>query len=293
MTPSGNRRAVLAGPWLWSLVFFLLPLAIIVKISLAQSQAGVPPYTPLFDHGAMILSLDNYRDVLSDDLYLRAYWGSLKIAALATGLCLLVGYPMAYAMARAPQKYRGLLLLLVVLPFWTSLLVRIYAWIGLLRPGGLVNETLLALGLIQTPLHMLNTNGAVCLGIVYAYLPFMILPLYARLEKLDPTLREAASDLGARPGRVFLSVTLPLSLPGIVAGALLVFIPAVGEFVIPDLVGGPDTLMIGKIMWSTFFSDRDWPMAAALTVIMVAVLVIPILALQHAAGKVDAEGAAP
>lgn len=293
MNTGGFRRLMLAGPWIWGALFFLLPLAIILKISLAQTEVGVPPYTPLFTHdaGGLTLqgSLSNYRDALSDPFYFGAYLGSLKIAAIATVLALLLGYPMAYAIATAPRHRRGMLLLLVALPFWTSLLVRIYAWMGLLRPGGVINGVLAYVGLIDAPLHLINTTGAVCLGMVYAYLPFMVLPLYARLERLDPALREAASDLGAKPWRVFLSVTLPLSLPGIIAGALLVFIPCVGEFVIPDLLGGPDTVMIGKVLWSEFFSSRDWPLSAALTVIMIAVLVIPIVILQ----RLTADEAAP
>ena len=272
---------MLGAPWAWSAVLFLLPLAIVLKISFARTQIGVPPYTPLFEGGALRATLDNYRDVLTDSFYFGAYLSSLKIAAVATVVALLVGYPMAYAIARAPEYRRGLLLLLVVLPFWTSLLIRIYAWMGLLRPGGVINSLLESLGLIDEPLRLINTTGAVCLGMVYAYLPFMVLPLYARLERMDPSLREAAGDLGARPWRVFLSVTLPLSMPGVVAGALLVFIPCAGEFVIPDLLGGPDMVMIGKVLWSEFFSSRDWPLSAALTVTMVAVLVIPILLLQR------------
>ncbi|MHB1205069.1 MAG: ABC transporter permease subunit [Rhodospirillaceae bacterium] len=293
MTGSWFRRLMLAGPWAWAGLFFLLPLEIIFKISLAQTQVGVPPYTSLFaqsaDGLALQANLANYRDALSDPFYFGAYLGSLKIALIATVIALLIGYPMAYAIAAAPQARRGLLLLLVALPFWTSLLVRVYAWMGLLRPGGVINGLLEYLGVIQEPLHLINTTGAVCLGMVYAYLPFMVLPLYARLERLDPALREAASDLGARPWRVFLSVTLPLSMPGVIAGALLVFIPCVGEFVIPDLLGGPDTVMIGKVLWSEFFSGRDWPLSAALTVIMVAVLVVPILLLQ----RLTADEAAP
>jgi putrescine transport system permease protein len=287
------RRLMLAGPWVWSALFFLLPLVIILKISLAQTEVGVPPYTPLLTHGAdgiqIRASLSNYRDALTDSFYFSAYLGSLKIAAIATVVALLIGYPMAYAIAQAPHHRRGLLLVLVALPFWTSLLVRIYAWMGLLRPGGVINTALEKLGLIHEPLQLINTTGAVCLGMVYAYLPFMVLPLYARLERLDPSLREAASDLGARPWRVFLSVTLPLSMPGVIAGALLVFIPCIGEFVIPDLLGGPDTIMIGKVLWSEFFSSRDWPLSAALTVIMLAVLVVPIVLLQ----RLTADEAAP
>lgn len=279
------RRIMLALPWTWAAVLFLLPLGVVVKISLAETMVGIPPYTPLFENGALRVTLANYRDVLADSFYLSAYAGSLKIAGLATLLAVFAGYPMAYAIARAPERRRGLLLLLVTLPFWTSLLIRVYAWIGLLRPGGVINTLLEAAGLIDTPLKLINTPGAVCLGMVYAYLPFMVLPLYARLERLDPALTEAASDLGAKPWRAFLAVTLPLSLPGVLAGTLLVFIPCVGEFVIPDLLGGPDTVMIGKVLWSEFFSSRDWPLSSALTVVMMAVLVIPILALQRTLGE--------
>ncbi len=285
MNAGGFRRTLLTIPWAWAAVLFLLPLAVIVKISLAETAVGVPPYTPLIERGALRATLANYRDVFADGFYFRAYIGSLKIAGLATVLAVLAGYPIAYSISRAPERRRGLLLLLVTLPFWTSLLIRTYAWIGLLRPGGVINTVLDSLGVIGTPLQLINTTGAVCLGMVYAYLPFMVLPLYARLERLDPALAEAASDLGAKPWRAFVSVTLPLSLPGVIAGALLVFIPCVGEFVIPDLLGGPDTVMIGKVLWSEFFSSRDWPLSAALTVVMVAVLVTPVLALQRVLGE--------
>jgi putrescine transport system permease protein len=291
MSERAFRRTMLGLPWAWSLLFFLLPLAVIVKISFAVTQIGVPPYTPLVSmtggHLALHVSVNNYRDLFGDSLYWRAYVSSVWIAAGATLIALLIGYPMAYAIARAPVRRRGLLLLLIVLPFWTSMLVRIYAWIGLLRPTGVINTVLSTLGLVQTPLHLLNTPGAVYLGIVYAYLPFMVLPLYARLERLDPALREAAADLGAKPLRTFLSVTLPLSVPGIIAGCLLVFIPAVGEFVIPDLLGGPDTLMVGRVLWGEFFSNRDWPMSAALTVAMIVILVVPIAVLQTTAARAE------
>ena len=281
MSDPWRRRAVLALPWLWSAVFFLLPFGFVLKISFAEAQMSVPPYSDLLQRidGVIVgvkVSLANYALVLSDSLYVKAYLSSLKIAGLATLITLLLGYPMAYAIARAPAERRTMLLVLVMLPFWTSFLVRIYAWIGLLRPSGLINTVLQSVGLIDAPLVMLNTPGAVYLGIVYAYLPFMILPLYARLEKQDPALLEAAADLGAKPWQAFLQVTLPLSLPGVLAGCLLVFIPAVGEFVIPELLGGPDTLMIGKVLWNEFFSNRDWPLSAALTVIMLIVLVVPI-----------------
>lgn len=285
MNAASFRRMLLTIPWVWAVLLFLLPLAVIMKISLAETAVGVPPYTPLLDHGALRATLGNYRDVFADSFYFGAYLGSLKVALIATALAVLAGYPMAYAISRAPERRRGLLLLLVTLPFWTSLLIRIYAWIGLLRLGGVINTVLESVGLIDAPLHLINTTSAVCFGMVYAYLPFMVLPLYARLERLDPALIEAAGDLGAKPWRAFLSVTLPLSLPGVAAGALLVFIPCVGEFVIPDLLGGPDTVMIGKVLWSEFFSSRDWPLSAALTVVMVAVLVVPILALQRALGE--------
>lgn len=256
--------------WLWLGLFLLLPFAVVLKISFGTPQLAVPPYGPP-------LTLDNYALIFQDSLYLKAYLGSLRIAFVSTLLALLLGYPMAYAIARAPVRWRHALLLLVILPFWTSFLVRIYAWIGLLRPTGFINTALEALGLIAEPLRLLNTDGAVYLGIVYAYLPFMVLPLYARLEKLDPALLEAAADLGARPWRTFLGVTLPLSLPGIVAGCLLVFIPAVGEFVIPELLGGPDTLMIGKVLWGEFFTNRDWPVSASVAVILLALLIVPVL----------------
>ena len=280
-----RRRAVLALPWLWSTLFFLLPFAFVLKISFAEAQMSVPPFSDLLQRvdGAVVgikVSLANYMLVFTDSLYVKAYLGSLKIAAIATILTLLLGYPMAYAIARAPAARRAMLLVLVMMPFWTSFLVRIYAWIGLLRPSGLINAALESWGLIDAPLALLNTPGAVYLGIVYAYLPFMILPLYARLEKLDPAFLEAAADLGAKPWRAFLQVTLPLSLPGVLAGCLLVFIPAMGEFVIPELLGGPDTLMIGKVLWNEFFSNRDWPLSAALTVVMLIVLVAPMGLLQ-------------
>jgi putrescine transport system permease protein len=264
--------------WLWIALVLILPFAIILKISFATAQFGVPPYGS--PH-----TLGNYIALLQDSLYLRAYLGSLRIAFIATALTLVLGYPMAYAIARAPQGWRHILVILVILPFWTSFLVRIYAWIGLLRPSGFINTALESLGLIDAPLRLINTDGAVYLGIVYAYLPFMVLPLYARLEKLDPALLEAAADLGARPWRAFLRVTLPLSLPGAIAGCLLVFIPAVGEFVIPELLGGPDTLMIGKVLWTEFFTARNWPMSAAVAVVLLALLIAPIMWFQNVEKK--------
>ena len=279
-------RLVLIGlPFAWLGLFFLLPLLIVVKISLARSAIGIPPYTPLLlDDGSGLkiqATLANFALLASDDLYLRAYLGALGNAALATALCLALGYPIAYAIARSPGRWRLLLLFLVMLPFWTSFLIRVYAWIAILKPNGLLNQLLIAVGLISTPLPLLNNAFSVELGLVYSYLPFMILPLYGSLSALDESLLEAAADLGARPFRAFLGVTLPLSLPGIAAGSLLVLIPAIGEFVIPDLLGGADTLMIGKVLWDEFFNNRDWPVASALAVVLVAALALPILVAQR------------
>ncbi len=277
----GGRAFVVALPYLWLALFFLAPFAIVLKISLATGVVANPPYTPLVEDGQLSLHLENYGVLLEDDLYAVAYLNSLKIAALSGLACLLIGYPMAYGIARARPERRGALLMLVILPFWTSFLIRVYAWITLLQANGPVNGALLALGLIDQPLGLLNTSFAVYVGIVYTYLPFMILPLYAVLERLDPALLEAAADLGARPFRTFLSVTLPLSVPGIVAGSMLVFIPAVGEFVIPELLGGSETLMIGKVLWDEFFNNRDWPLASAVAVAMLVLLVAPIMLFQH------------
>ncbi|HXY98682.1 MAG TPA: ABC transporter permease subunit [Stellaceae bacterium] len=276
MSAAMRRGAVLALPYAWLTLFFLVPFLIVLKISLADSVIGIPPYTPLLDAGALHVSGESYRRLASDDLYALAYLNAIKFAAVSTVFCLLLGYPLAYGIVRAPSRWRSLLLLLVILPFWTSFLIRVYAWIGLLSGNGLINNLLLALGAITEPLTLLNNAFAVYVGIVYSYLPFMVLPLYAQLEKLDPALLEAAADLGCRPWRAFARVTLPLSLPGIAAGALLVFIPAVGEFVIPDLLGGPNTLMIGKVLWDEFFENRDWPMAAAVAVAMLVVLIAPM-----------------
>jgi putrescine transport system permease protein len=276
----GRPWPVLALPYAWLALFFLVPFAIVLKISLAGTMIGVPPYTPLLAEGpdgiAVHASLDSYGFLFSDSLYLRAYLNAIKFAGVSALCCLLLGYPMAYGIVRAPRAWRGLLLLLVILPFWTSFLIRVYAWIGLLKGNGLVNNLLLATGLIHDPLPLLNNAFAVYLGITYSYLPFMVLPLYAALERLDPALLEAAADLGCRPWQAFLRVTLPLSLPGVAAGTLLVFIPAVGEFVIPDLLGGPDTLMIGKVLWDEFFTNRDWPVASAVAIAMLLLLLIPM-----------------
>jgi len=278
---AGSRRAaVLALPYIWLLLFFLVPFLIVLKISLAEPAIGIPPYTPLLEAGeggwGIQATAENYRRLVGDDLYVIAYLNAVKFAGLSTLFCLLLGYPLAYGIVRAPGRWRSLLLMLVILPFWTSLLIRVYAWSGLLKGNGLINNALLAAGLVQEPLPLLDSAFAVYVGIVYSYLPFMVLPLYAQLEKLDASLLEAAADLGCRPWQAFVRVTLPLSLPGIAAGALLVFIPAVGEFVIPDLLGGPNTLMIGKVLWDEFFNNRDWPVASAVAIAMLVLLLVPM-----------------
>lgn len=276
MSERGRRAAVLALPYLWLLVFFLVPFLIVLKISLADQTIGIPPYTPLFTAGGVSATFGNYLFLASDSLYARAYGNALGFSAVATIGCLLVGYPLAYGIARAPARWRGILLILIILPFWTSFLIRVYAWIGLLKGNGLINNLLLALGLVDQPLSLLNNSFSVYVGLIYSYLPYMVLPLYAALEKLDPALLEAAADLGCRPRQTFLRVTLPLSMPGILAGSLIVFIPMIGEFVIPDLLGGPNTLMIGKVLWDEFFTNRDWPIASAVAVAMLVLLVLPM-----------------
>ncbi|HUH38791.1 MAG TPA: ABC transporter permease subunit [Spongiibacteraceae bacterium] len=284
LLPSG-RWAVIAPPYLWLLLFFALPFLIVLKISFAETEIAIPPYTDLVawadDVLTINLNLGNYRYLIDDSLYVDAYLNSLRIAGISTLLCLLLGYPIAYAIARMPPSTRNICLMLVILPSWTSFLIRIYAWIGLLRSNGLINNSLLGLGVIDEPLTLLHTDLAVYIGIVYAYLPFMILPLYANLAKLDLRLLEAAGDLGARPWKAFLTVTLPLSRSGIIAGSMLVFIPAVGEFVIPELLGGPDSLMIGKVLWDEFFKNRDWPVASAVAVIMLLLLLVPLMLFQR------------
>ncbi|MDR5875627.1 ABC transporter permease subunit [Halomonas sp. CUBES01] len=276
-----GRRAVIALPLVWLTLFFLLPFVLVLKISLSEAAIAVPPYGALVEYVDqtlnIALNLGNYLFLASDSLYVAAYWGSLKTAFIATLVCLLIGYPMAYAMARTSARWQMILLLLVMLPSWTSFLIRIYAWMGILGNSGLLNNLLLGLGLIDAPLRMMNTQFAVIIGIVYAYLPFMVLPLYAHLTRLDNALLEAASDLGSRKLNTFIKVTLPLSMGGIIAGSMLVFIPAVGEFVIPELLGGPDTLMIGKVLWQEFFNNRDWPVASALAMVMLLLLLIPIV----------------
>ena len=282
-----QRRVLIGLPFLWLAVFFLLPLGLVAGISLAESADAIPPFRPLLRLTSAGLenqaTLANYRELAEGCL--RVYATSLGNAALATLLCLLIGYPVAFAIARAPGLWRQLLLFLVILPFWTSFLIRVYAWIALLQPSGLINRLLLAAGLVEAPVALLYNGFSVELGLVSSYLPFMILPLYGSLSRLDETLLEAAADLGAPPWRVFLGVILPLTLPGIAAGMLLVFIPAVGEFVIPDLLGGPDTLMIGKLLWQEFFDNVDWPAASAVAVALVAVVTLPLLIAQRLAER--------
>ena len=281
-----RRWLVIAVPYLWLLVFFLIPFFIVFKISLSDIATAIPPYTPTFDlsdiRGFLSqLDFENYWFILQDPLYVNAYLSALRIAAISTFLTLLVAYPIAYGMARAPKEWQPTLVMLVILPFWTSFLIRVYAWIGILKKEGLLNMFLMNIGVISEPLTILNTSTAVYIGIVYSYLPFMILPLYASLEKINPALLEAAADLGSRPWKSFWQVTFPLSLPGVLAGSFLVFIPATGEFVIPDLLGGSDTLMIGKTLWFEFFSNRDWPVSSAVAVMLLLVLVVPIVLFQR------------
>ena len=288
-------RLVIAIPYVWLLVFFLVPFFIVFKISLSQTAIAMPPYTPVigvtdFFEKIGELSFDNYVWLTEDALYFNAYLSSLWIAAVSTLLTLLIGYPIAYGMARAPATWRPTLLMLVILPFWTSFLIRVYAWIGILKPEGLLNQLLLSLNVIDQPLIILNTNTAIFIGIVYSYLPFMILPLYSALEKMDYTLIEAANDLGCRPLGAFWKITFPLSLPGVVASCLLVFIPAVGEFVIPDLLGGSETLMIGKTLWNEFNANRDWPVSSAVAIILLLLLVVPIMFFQHFQAKAQEQG---
>lgn len=277
----GGRHAVIAAPYIWLLVFFLVPFLIVFKISFAEMQVAIPPYTDLVEwlDGKLTISLNlgNYAYLIEDPLYVDAYLHSLEIAGISTLLCLLLGYPMAWAIANSSPSLRNILLLLVILPSWTSFLIRVYAWIGLLKNNGVINNILMWAGIIDQPLPMLHTDFAVYIGIVYAYLPFMILPLYTALLKLDYSLVEASLDLGAKPVRTFFSVILPLTKGGIIAGSMLVFIPAVGEFVIPELLGGPDSIMIGRVMWQEFFNNRDWPVASAVAIIMLLLLALPIM----------------
>jgi len=277
----GTRAGVIAAPYLWLLLFFAVPFVIILMISFARTQVGSPPYTWLLEYvdGAFSLKLNlgSYAALIKDNQYLLAYLSSIKIAVISTLLTLLIGYPMAYVISRMSPAARNVAMMLVVLPSWTSFLIRVYAWIGILDRNGLLNQLLLKIGLIDAPLQILYTPTAAYIGIVYCYLPFMVLPLYANLVKLDNRLLEAAYDLGAKPWQAFLRITLPLSRTGIIAGCMLVMIPAVGEFVIPEMLGGPDTLMIGRVLWGEFFNNRDWPTASAVAIVMLALLLVPIL----------------
>jgi putrescine transport system permease protein len=279
------RRAAIA-PYLWMALFFLVPFIFVVKISLSQTAIAQPPYLPVFDltggAGAVkaafaALSLDNFRLLVSDDLYVFSYLRSLLVAVVSTSILLLIGYPIAYGMARLPARWQSVAMMLVIVPFWTSFLIRIYAWINILQHDGLLNQILLALHLVSTPVVWLSTDSAMYLGIVYSYLPFMILPLYATLAKIEPVLLEAANDLGSSPRQAFWLVTFPLSLPGVGAGVLLCFIPIVGEFVIPDLLAGSDSLMIGQTLWLEFFTNKDWPVASAAAVVLLLLLLAPLL----------------
>ena len=289
-------RLVILVPYIWLLVFFLIPFFIVFKISLSFPATAMPPYEPVINGIADFFaklkdfSFDNYVWLTDDPLYINAYLRSLWIAAVSTFLTLLIAYPIAYGMARAPASLRPTLLMLVILPFWTSFLIRVYAWIGILKPEGLLNQVLMSLNIIDSPLIILNTNTAIFIGIVYSYLPFMVLPLYAALEKMDYTLIEAANDLGCPPFSAFWKITFPLSLPGVVAGCMLVFIPAVGEFVIPDLLGGTETLMIGKVLWNEFNANRDWPVSSAVAVILLLLLIVPIMMFQHYQAKAQEAG---
>ena len=284
-----RRTLLIFVPYFWLIFFFLIPFVIVLKISLSDYAISIPPYTPQLDLSAGWagitdffgnLDFENFSFLASDALYYTAYLSSLKIALISTFLTLLVGYPIAYGMAQAPDEWRPTLMMLVILPFWTSFLIRIYAWIGILSNEGFLNQFLLWTGLIDAPLTVLNTPSAVYIGIVYGYLPFMILPIYAALEKLDGSLIEAAEDLGCSKFSAFWLVTLPLSRPGIIAGCFLVFIPALGEFVIPSLLGGTSTLMIGKTLYEEFFNNRDWPVASAVAVVLLLILIIPIILFQ-------------
>jgi len=283
---SRPARFAAIAPYLWMVLFFLVPFGFVLKISLSQTEIAQPPYTPVFDLTAgwvalqnafAALSLDNFRLLLSDNLYLVSYLRSVIVAAIATAILLLIGYPIAYGMARLPQRWQGIAMMLVIVPFWTSFLIRIYAWINILQHDGLLNQILVALHLVSAPVVWLSTDTAMYLGIVYSYLPFMILPLFATLSKMEPALEEAAADLGANRRETFWLVTFPLSLPGVGAGCLLCFIPIVGEFVIPDLLAGSQSLMIGQTLWLEFFTNKDWPVASSIAVVLLIVLLAPLL----------------
>ena len=285
----GGRQLVIGVPFIWLFLFFMLPFFIVLKISFAEADVAIPPYTEIYSYldqkVQLLLNLSNYAMLAGDDLYIAAYLGSLKMALISTVLCLLIGYPMAYAIASARKEMQTVLVLLIMMPTWTAILIRVYAWMGILSNNGLLNGFLMTMGWIDEPLQILNTNLAVYIGVVYSYLPFMILPLYANLVKHDNSLLEAASDLGSSTFNSFWKITIPLSKNGIIAGCMLVFIPVVGEFVIPELLGGPETLMIGKVLWQEFFNNRDWPVASALAVVMLAILIVPIILFNRSQAK--------
>ncbi len=291
-----TSRLIIVIPYIWLAIFFLVPFLIVFKISFSTTAIAMPPYTPVINSFGEFFSkfgeftTSNYTWLMGDPLYYRAYLSSLKIATISTILTLAIAYPIAYGMARAPASVRPTLLMLVILPFWTSFLIRVYAWMGILNREGLLNQFLLWTGIISNPLTIMNTNYAIYIGIVYSYLPFMVLPLYAALEKMDYTLIEAANDLGSPPIKSFWQITFPLSIPGVIAGCMLVFIPAMGEFVIPDLLGGSDTLMIGKTLWNEFQANRDWPVSSAVAVILLLLLVVPIMIFQHNQAKAQEAG---
>jgi putrescine transport system permease protein len=299
-TRSWGQRFVILIPYLWLGAFFLVPFLIVFKISLSQFATAQPPYTPTLDLTGGFealrdffsgLSFDSYARLISDSLYLSSYARSLAIALVSTAILLVLGFPIAYGMARAPRRWQGVLFMLIVLPFWTSFLIRVYAWMTILQRDGLFNQALLALGIVDAPPVWISTDTAIFIGIVYTYLPFMVLPIYATLERMDETLLEAAADLGCPRWKAFWLVTVPLALPGIVAGALFCFIPIVGEFVIPDLLGGSGAMMIGQTLWLEFFSNRDWPAASAVAVVLLAILVVPLVVYQHLqARRLEQEG---
>lgn len=281
-----ERGLVIAVPYLWLGLFSLIPFLLVVKISLSEAVLAIPPFKPLFQWSAeqvlqLRLNFAAYTTLITDPFYASAFLGSLKIACIATLGCLFIGYPLAYAIAQASSRWRPILLLLIILPFFTSFLIRVYAWIGLLSTEGVINTTLQWLGVIQEPLPILYNSFAVTIGIVYCYLPFMILPIYSVLDKIDPAYLEAAYDLGCRPWRAFWRITVPLSLPAIITGSILVFLPAVGEFVIPELLGSPDSLMIGRVLWSEFFNNHNWPLACALALLTLMVFVVPFMIFQR------------
>ena len=288
------KQLIVFIPYFWLFVFFLAPFFIVLKISLSEATIASPPFLPMFnwvEEGIMQIKVvfDNFNYLWEDDLYVRTYLNSLKISSISTILCLLLGYPMAYAIVRSSHTTKHVLLMLIILPFWTSFLLRVYAWMGLLADQGSINGLLIALGIIDDPIRLLYSEFAVYVGIVYTYVPFMILPLYANMEKLDWTLLEAAADLGAKPMTTFFTVTLPMTIPGIIAGSLLVFIPATGEFVIPDLLGGGNVLMIGRLLYNEFNANVDWPVASAVAMVLLVVLVLPMMLYQHIQSK-ETEG---